>query len=72
MLLDESEARRTADLYALSKTGVIGLLIRAKREGHIDLLEPELDRLLHRGGFWIEEKLYNRALNAVGEGKDRV
>lgn len=71
VLLDESEARRTADVYGLSKTGIIGLLIRAKQEGHIDSLKADLDRLLHQGGFWVEEKLYNRALNAVGEGKDK-
>jgi predicted nucleic acid-binding protein len=31
-----------------------------------------LDRLLHQGGFWIAERLYNRALNAVGEGKGKL
>lgn len=71
VLLDESDARRTADLYSLSKTGIVGLLIRAKQEGHIDSLKVELDRLLHQGGFWINERLYERALNAVGEGKDK-
>jgi len=72
VLMDESDARRTADLYGLSKTGIIGVLIRAKQEGHIDSLKTDLDRLLHQGGFWIEERLYNRALNAVAEGKDKV
>ena len=67
LLLDESDARRIADLYSLSKTGIIGLLIRAKQAGYIESLKPELDKLLHPGGFWIEKKLYNRALNAVGE-----
>ena len=71
VLLDESDARRTADLYGLSKTGIIGLLIRARQEGHIESLKPELDRLLHQGGFWIAKELCNRALNAVGEGKDK-
>lgn len=30
--VDETEARRVADLYGLPKTGVIGVLMRAKRE----------------------------------------
>ncbi|MEE8391256.1 MAG: DUF3368 domain-containing protein [Anaerolineae bacterium] len=72
VLLDESDARRIADLYGLSKTGVIGLLIRAKREGHIVSLKEELDGLLHQGGFWIEERLYNRVLDAVKEGQDSL
>ena len=70
VLLDESDARRIADLYGLSKTGVIGLLIRAKREGHIVSLKEELDRLLYQGGFWIEERLYDRVLDAVKEEQD--
>jgi predicted nucleic acid-binding protein len=67
VLLDEADARATADLYELSKTGIIGLLIRAKQEGYINLLKPELDKLLHQGGFWIEEGLYRRVLDAVEE-----
>ncbi|RLC13689.1 MAG: DUF3368 domain-containing protein [Deltaproteobacteria bacterium] len=66
ILLDESEARRIAELYNLSKTGVIGLLIRAKQEKLIDSLKTELDRLME-GGFWIDQNLYNQALVATGE-----
>ena len=67
LLLDEADARETADLYGLPKTGTIGLLIRAKQEGCIELLRPELDKLLNQAGFWIAEELYYRALDAVGE-----
>lgn len=66
VLLDESEARRTAEFFDLRKTGVIGILIRAKLEGKIDRLSTELDRL-RREGFWIEGRLYEQALRAVGE-----
>lgn len=66
VLLDETEARRIARMYALPKTGVIGVLMRAKREGVIDSLRKELDNL-RLEGFWIEERLYREALIAVGE-----
>jgi predicted nucleic acid-binding protein len=39
VLLDESDARKTEDVYGLSKTGIIGLLIRARREGRIESLK---------------------------------
>ena len=68
-LLDESDARTIADLYGLTKTGVIGILIRARQQGHIRSLKTELDRLLQQGSFWIEKTLYDRALGAVGEGQ---
>jgi predicted nucleic acid-binding protein len=67
VLLDEAEARRTADIYNLPKTGVIGILIRAKRDGEIESLRTELDRLREAAGFWVEDGLYRRALTTVGE-----
>jgi len=67
VLLDETEARRVASLYSLNKTGAIGVLIRARREGKLETLRPELDKLRIEAGFWIEEKLYRQALTAVGE-----
>jgi len=67
VLLDETEARRIAELYELSKTGVVGILIRAKLEGKVHSLQEELDALRQRGGFWIAEDLYRRALESVGE-----
>ncbi len=70
ILLDEWEARRIADLYGLAKTGVIGILIRSKRYGHIASLKAELDKLREPGGFWIDEPLYQRALSVVGESHD--
>lgn len=68
VLLDESEARGVARMYGLRKTGAIGILIRAKREGKIESLRTELDRLQDESGFWIDRALYRQALRAVGEG----
>lgn len=67
VLLDESEARKVADLYGLAKTGIIGLLIRARQEGKVQSLRVELDKLRHQAGFWIEAGLYHQALQVVGE-----
>ena len=38
VLLDESDARRIAELYHLRKTGVLGVLIKAKQQGKIQSL----------------------------------
>jgi predicted nucleic acid-binding protein len=67
ILVDETEARRVADLYAIPKTGIIGLLLRAKRQKVIELLKPELDRLVYQSGFWISHDLFRETLKAAGE-----
>jgi predicted nucleic acid-binding protein len=67
VLIDEADGRYIAETYSLPKTGIIGLLIRAKQEGHISSLKMELDHLLHEGNFWIEDQLYHLALSTVGE-----
>lgn len=68
VFLDESEARRIAGIYNLKKSGVIGILIRAKRERKISSLKEELDRLRNDACFWIGEEVYKKALMAVDEG----
>lgn len=67
VLLDETEARRVAGIFGISKTGVIGILIQAKTEGRIPALRPELDKLRLRAGFWIAGELYRKVLASVDE-----
>lgn len=64
VFLDESEARRIARVYGLNITGVIGILIRAKREDMIPSLQEELDKLRDEAGFWIGEDVYIKALRS--------
>lgn len=63
LILDESDARRIAGLYDLPITEIIGLLMQGKKEGQIDSLRDEMDRLRNQGGFWIHDKLYERILD---------
>jgi predicted nucleic acid-binding protein len=67
VLLDELEARRAAEVHGLAKTGVIGLLMRAKQQGKVVCLKDLLDRLRTDAGFWIADQLYQAALAAAGE-----
>ncbi len=67
VFLDESDARNIARIYGLKISGVIGVLIRAKREGRIPSLREELDRLRNDAGFWIGDEIYEKALRASGE-----
>jgi hypothetical protein len=70
ILLDDADARMAATTLGLRKTGVIGILIKAKADGKIESLRLELDKLMDRMGFYIDDRLYDRALSVVGEHSD--
>jgi predicted nucleic acid-binding protein len=57
-------------VYGLRKTGVIGILIRAKLKRKVVSLREELDRLRNEAGFWIGDEVYQHALHEVGEAPE--
>ena len=67
LLLDETDARNVAEMYQLAKTGVIGILMRAKQQRHIQELRPLLERLQAEAHFWIHPRLYQKVLHDMGE-----
>jgi len=69
VLLDDSDARSRARALGLETAGVVGLLIRARKDGTIDSLSRELERLRTEMGFWISEDLVKQALAEVGESQ---
>ncbi len=66
ILLDENDARRIAESHGLRKTGLLGILIKAKQQGHIQSLKICLDQL-QRTGFHLSESVYSEALQSVNE-----
>ena len=63
VLLDEKDGRRVARRHGLAVTGVIGILLRAARNGDVEL-KQELDSL-REAGFWISDDLYSKILSEV-------
>ena len=66
IILDDAAARARAKNFDLTVLGTVGLLLRAKKFGHIDVVRPVL-RALRGKGFWISNALYQRALQEAGE-----
>ena len=57
-------------LAALLVTAVLGVILAAKRTGHIAEVRPVVDELL-RQGFWVAPRLVKQALLvAAEEGPD--
>ncbi|MDJ0635326.1 MAG: DUF3368 domain-containing protein [Xenococcaceae cyanobacterium MO_188.B29] len=67
LLIDERLGRNAAIRLGLRVTGVLGILIAAKRKNLIQEVKPLLDTLIKQVGFWIDEQLYTEVLQAVDE-----
>lgn len=66
VLLDERLGRRHAQRLGLNVTGTVGILLRAKAEGHLNELRPWLNQL-QEGGIRLSPGLIKRALILGGE-----
>lgn len=67
LLMDERLGRETAQSFDLPVIGLIGVLIEAKEQNLIPLLQPYLYRLRHVIGFHISTTLYEHVLQLVEE-----
>jgi len=67
VLLDEKDARLRAKRLGLKVLGTIGILIWAKKTGHISSLQEQLNALRDDAGFRISTELYQQALKSVSE-----
>ena len=67
ILLDETDARETADLYKIEKTGVLGILLLAKLKNEIPNLQQEIEKLKSRANFWLKDSLIQTVLKEAGE-----
>lgn len=66
LITDDLEARKLSAKLGLAVIGTIGILIRAKQNGLVDLIKPFLDQM-KQTNFRFSEELYNAALNKAGE-----
>jgi len=67
ILLDEREARKVAKTLGLKVAGVLGILLRARREGKLSSLERAMEELREKAGFRIGANLFADLLRESGE-----
>lgn len=67
LLMDDHLGRQTAHHLGLRYTGLIGVLIEAKKKGILSSVKPQIDKLREVAGFRISEELYLRVLQDEGE-----
>ena len=67
VLLDDKDARTTAETHTLKPSGTLGLLIRAKQRGKIDQVKKYLDLLIEQHKFRCSTNLYKETLSKAQE-----
>jgi uncharacterized protein len=67
VLMDERRGRAVAIDYGLKVTGLLGVLVQAKRNGLIADVKPLMDRLIEQVDFRVGSQLYETVLQASGE-----
>ena len=68
VILDDLPARRLAATLRLPVIGTVGLILAAKRAGHVPLIASILDELL-TAGFRLSPSVVAAALASAGEGR---
>ena len=69
ILLDEKEGRKIAKSLGLQVAGILGILLRARREGKLQSMQKAMDQLRDMAGFHIGAELYDDLMRKSGESK---
>lgn len=67
LLLDERKGRLVASRLGIKFTGILGILIEAKRRGLITEVKPLMDVLIEQIGFRVSINLYQHVLQVAHE-----
>ena len=66
LLMDDNAAKKTAKFLGYHVTGTLGVLLRAKREGYLGEIRPQL-RAIIADGMYISEQILDLVLEEAGE-----
>jgi predicted nucleic acid-binding protein len=66
LVIDDSLGRTAARRLSLAVTGVVGVLIRARKEGLVPSVRPLLEEM-RQHGYWLSDELLDIATRLAGE-----
>ena len=66
VIMDDNAAKKTAKFLGLNVTGTLGILLKAKKEGYLEMVEPIMNELI-RDGLFISDTVKGYVLKEAGE-----
>ncbi len=66
LLIDDNRAKKYASLNGVKVIGSLGILVKAKEQGHIERVKPFLDAI-QKSEVYISQKLIEKVLEICGE-----
>ena len=66
VIVDDEAAKKTAKFLGLNVTGTLGILLKAKKEGYLESVEPIMNELI-RDGLFISDTVKRLVLKEAGE-----
>ena len=70
LLIDERLGRREASRLGLAITGMLGVLLAAKKQTLVSAVRPIVDALIEEAGFRISSQLYREVMAAAEESAE--
>ncbi len=67
LLIDERRGRAEANRLGVRITGLLGVLVEAKRKNLITAVKPLMDAMIAMSNFRVSSDLYNQILEIVDE-----
>lgn len=67
VLMDERRGRTLAISCGLNVTGLLGVLLQAKKQGLIPAVKPLIDQLIAKADFRVSSQLYALILQSANE-----
>lgn len=66
VIMDDNAAKKTAKFLGLNVTGTLGILLKAKKEGYLEMVEPIMNELI-LDGLFISDTVKGYVLKEAGE-----
>lgn len=70
LVIDDRAGRKAAGELGIATTGAVGVLLKAKQEGHLAMIGPVLETIRSHG-YWLSDAVVETAMRLADEPSSR-